>query len=139
MKRTREVAKELLPFVQALAEGKMIQDKIEGLTGWVDTEEINLEFDGQKILHRIKPEHEYRPFKTQEECWQEMLKHQPFGWVIRDFDKEYTNIITVTDDKSNSNAPVSIGLFDDLKFRAIDLFKAYKFADGAPFGMSEEE
>ena len=48
MKITREVAKELLPFVKALAEGKMIQDKIEGLTGWVDTDEINLEFEGQE-------------------------------------------------------------------------------------------
>ena len=56
MKITRENAKELLPIVKALAEGKMIQDKIEGLTGWCDTDEINLEFEGQKILHRIKPD-----------------------------------------------------------------------------------
>ena len=89
MKITREVAKELLPFVKALAEGKMIQDKIEGLTGWVDTDEINLEFEGQKILHRIKPEPKCRPFKNQEECWQEMLKHQPFGWLKTKKDGRY--------------------------------------------------
>lgn len=52
----REDAKELLPIVKALAEGKMIQDKIEGLTDWCDTDEINLEYNGQKIKHRIKPE-----------------------------------------------------------------------------------
>ena len=77
MKITREVAKELLPFVKALAEGKMIQDKIEGLTGWVDTDEINLEFEGKKILHRIKPEPKCRPFKNREECWEEMFK-----WIL---------------------------------------------------------
>ena len=44
MKITKEVAKELLPIVKALAEGKKIQEKIEGVTDWVDTDEINLEF-----------------------------------------------------------------------------------------------
>ena len=24
----------------------------------------------------------YRPFKSKEECWQEMIKHQPFGRVF---------------------------------------------------------
>ena len=78
---TRENAKELLPILQAFAEGKQIQDKIEGVTDWVDTDEINFEYEGQKIKHRIKPEPKYRPFKSQEECWNEMLKHQPFGWA----------------------------------------------------------
>ena len=45
----REDAKELLPIVKALAEGKMIQDKIEGTTQWYDTDEINLEYAGQII------------------------------------------------------------------------------------------
>ena len=76
---TREEAKELLPIIKAFAEGKMIQDKIDGLTDWVDTDEINLEFEGKKILHRIKPEPKCRRLKNQEECWQEMLKHQRFG------------------------------------------------------------
>ena len=91
MKITREEAKELLPIVKALAEGKMIQYKIEGLTDWVDTDEINLEFEDQKIKHRIKPEPKHRPFKTQEECWNEMLKHEPFGWV-----KNMCKYLTIT-------------------------------------------
>lgn len=65
---TREEVKELLPIIQAFAEGKTIQDKIEGTTRWYDTDEINLEYEGKKIKHRIKPESQYRPFKTQEEC-----------------------------------------------------------------------
>ena len=45
MKITKEVAKELLHIVTALAKGKKIQEKIEGVTDWVDTDEINLECD----------------------------------------------------------------------------------------------
>ena len=76
----REDAKELLPIVKALAEGKMIQDSIDG-SKWFDTDEINLEYEGQKIKHRIKPEPKYRLFKTKKECWNEMMKHKPFGWL----------------------------------------------------------
>ena len=58
---TREEIKELLPIIQAFAEGKQIQDKIEGLTDWVDTDEINLEYYGQKLKHRIKPGQKFDP------------------------------------------------------------------------------
>ena len=139
MKITRENAKELLPIVKALAEGKKIQDKIEGVTGWCDTDEINLEFEGKKILHRIKPTPKYRPFKTEEECWDEMLKHQPFGWLKTKTDgrhrfigelyslKElFTEVLTVT--PMHVSVPYSSTVFD-----------AYTFADGTPFGMIEEE
>ena len=138
MKITKEEAKELLPIVKALAEGKKIQGKIEGLTGWIDTDEINLEFEGQKIKHRIKPEHKYRPFKTEKECWDEMLKHQPFGWLKTKTDgrhrfigelyslKElFTEVLTVT--PMHVSVPYSSTVFD-----------AYTFADGTPFGMIEE-
>ena len=37
---TREEAKELLPIIQAFAEGKAIQDKIEGVTDWIDTGQL---------------------------------------------------------------------------------------------------
>ena len=93
----REDAKELLPIVKALAEGKMIQDKIEGLTDWCDTDEINLEYNGQKIKHRIKPEKKYRPFKTKKECLDEMMKHQPFGWLIRKTEENYNSIGCITE------------------------------------------
>ena len=75
----RQQAKELLPIIQAFAEGKTIQSKyINGSNTWWD--DNNLSF-GDGVEYRIKPEPKYRPFKDAEECWQEMLKHQPFGWV----------------------------------------------------------
>ena len=46
---TREEAKQLLPIIQAFAEDKPIQDKIEGTTQWYDTDDINLEYKGQII------------------------------------------------------------------------------------------
>ena len=63
----------------------------------------------------------YRPFKTKEECWQEMLKHQPFGWIKLAFRGGYLNL-------------VSRGPQDDFNAE----FKKYTFADGTPFGIKEE-
>ena len=117
---TREEAKQLLPIIQAFVAGKQIQDAIEGLTDWVDTDEINLEYEGQKIKHRIKPEPKYRPFKTKEECWNEMMKHQPFGWV-KDKDGQYIHIVSVREEKSFNY-----------------WFKNFTFTDGAPFGVMDE-
>ena len=136
MKITREVAKELLPIVKALAEGKMIQDKIEGLTGWVDTDEINLEFEGKKILHRIKPEPKYRPFKTQEECWDEMLKHQPFGWIKA---KDSGSPILIGNIYLNIDEEVYIvRAYNGVVNSASDAFYNFTFADGTPFGIKED-
>ena len=133
MKITREVAKELLPFVQALAEGKMIQDKIEGVTDWCDTEEINLEFEGQKILHRIKPIPEYRPFKNQKELWEEMHKHPDFGWVKMKHNGIYSNISMMKSSCGEETIMVA-----NSSYNLAHAFKFFTFADGAPFGMVEE-
>lgn len=74
---TRKEAKQLLPIIQAFAEGKTIEVRV-GNDSWVKTDEVyggrNNDYD-----YRIKPEPKYRPFKDAEECWQEMQEHQPFG------------------------------------------------------------
>ena len=124
---TREEAKELLPIIHAFAEGKIIQDKIEGFTDWCDTDDIDLEYEGQKIKYRIKPEPKYRPFKSQEECWSEILKHQPFGWlkdskVICHIDEIYCDYINVN------------GSF----LTHSQVFNNYEFFDGTPFGIKDE-
>ena len=73
---TREETKNPLPIIQAFAEGKTIQDWINDT--WKDKEYTSF---GELSQSPIKPEPRYRPFKNQEECWNEMMKHQPFGWV----------------------------------------------------------
>ena len=133
----REDAKELLSIVKALAEGKMIQDKIEGLTDWCDTDEINLEYNGQKIKHRIKPAKKYRPLKTTKESWDEMMKHQPFGWLIRKTEENYNSIGCITE--YNGFVYLLFATKEDESFTAEFLLKNYKFADGTPFGIEEEK
>ena len=73
---TREEVKKMLPIMQAYAEGRTIQFSDGGK--WLDLCESD--FYESPERYRIKLEPRYRPFKTQEECWQEMLNHQPFGW-----------------------------------------------------------
>lgn len=135
---TREDAKELLPIIQAFAAGKQIQEAIEGLTDWVDTDEINLEYEGQKIKHRIKPETKYRPFKTQEECWNEMLKHQPFGWVKSKY-KGYFHLIGLVQFASElEDIMIIFATSENLARSSHSIYENYIFADGTPFGIKEE-
>ena len=84
MKINKETIQKLNPLFQAIAEGKTIQI-YEGAV-WVD-----MDLDGEGIdlctlitapeCYRIKPEVKYRSFKDKKECWAEMQKHQPFGWL----------------------------------------------------------
>ena len=127
---TRENAKELLPILQAFAEGKQIQDKIEGVTDWLDTDEINFEYEGQKIKHRIKPEPKYRPFKSQEECWNEMHKHSDFGWVRLKINSNLYHIDTV----GGNNLIYVDNTYKGFK----SIFQSFEFTDGTPFGIKEE-
>ena len=59
---TREEAKELLPIIQAYAEGKTIQYR-NVVCEWEDvTIEEDLSFADNPSEYRIKPEPKYRPF-----------------------------------------------------------------------------
>ena len=115
---TREDAKKLLPIIKAYSEGKQIQHF--NIDKWEDTD--FMPFTDHPSYYRIKPEPKYRSFKSVEECWDEMKKHQPFGWFIDIRDKYYTHINL-------------LGKSTDFDY----LFKIYTFADGTPFGIKEEE
>lgn len=112
---TREEAKELLPIIQAYAEGKTIQ-YLDIDFNWKDFDDDDFSIG---ISYRIKPEPKYRPFKSIEECWDEMLKHKPFGWV-KDEDGQYIHVVSVRDEKSFNY-----------------WFERYTFTDEAPFGIKE--
>lgn len=95
---TKEEAKEFYPILQAYADEKAIECRTKPGTistsipnEWTEMKEIGF-WNG--IEYRIKPEQKYRPFKDAEECWQEMQKHQPFGWV-KCKEGGYRNIISV--------------------------------------------
>lgn len=129
---TREQVKQVLPLMQAFAEGKTIQTK--NGSGWIDIDsdkdQLNLDsVVAYQDCFRVKPEHKYRPFKDAEECWQEMQKHQPFGWVK--VQGQYrTVVIRVADGVLQLDKADKILYFDDgLRYLS--------FADGTPFGMKE--
>lgn len=125
----RQQAKELLPIIQAFAEGKTIQSRyINGSNTWLD--DNNLSF-GDGVEYRIKPEPKYRPFKDAEECWQEMQKHQPFGWV-KDKEEGYKVTITRVNDDENTGIIVINGKSE---WTLEGIIECYTFADGTPFGI----
>ena len=121
---TRKEAKELLPIIQAYAEGKTIQYKNEH-GSWI---EIDCPIWSKYCQYRIKPQPKYRPFKNQEECWNEMHNHPDFGWLTRIDTGAYTQIPVVF--------PYCI-LFDSAKYNYEKAFEYYTFTDGTPFGIKE--
>ena len=130
---TREEAKELLPIMQAYAEGKTIQFLDGGK--WLDLCETY--FYESPDRYRIKPEPKYRPFKTQEECWDEMLKHQPFGWV-KSKDKDYFHLIGLVQFESEfEDVIITFATSENLARSSHSIYENYIFADGTPFGIKE--
>ena len=135
----KEEAKYLLPIMQAFVEGKVIEcraklNRIKGAVDipnkWTETNEI---WCVNSLEYRIKPEQEpkYRPFANAEECWQEMQKHQPFGWVKC---KEDGSLGLITLIISEENIFINgVGCNSERAMRV------FPFADGTPFGMKMEE
>ena len=124
---TREDAKKLLPIIQAFADGKTIQGRTKNRP-WFDLLDNKLEMCGL-FEYRIKPEQKYRPFRNVEECWQEMQKHQPFGW-LKDTDTGGYIIISELDE--------DIEISGNNGWDYVGLMTCYTFADGTPFGIKEE-
>ena len=126
---TREEAKDLLPIIQAWAEGKNIQFLSDG--EWHDINQAD--FTCYPDKYRIKPEPKYRPFKTREECWNEMMKHHPFG-SLKSKDNEYFCIIGSV----NKDNTITLAIEPNTDYSCTYIFEHYIFSDGTPFGIMEE-
>ena len=127
---TREQAKEILPIIQAFAEGKKIQYR-NYYDEWMDikeNEEVN--FISSPSNYRIKPKPKYRPFETKEECWKEMHKHPDFGWVRLKINSSLYHIDTV----GGNNLIYVDNTYKGFK----SIFQSFEFTDGTPFGIKEE-
>ena len=127
----RNQAKEFYPIMQAFAEGKIIETRrkpsaVKGTyipNDWTEMKEIEF---WNNTEYRVKPEPTYRPFKNGEECWQEMQKHQPFGWVKSTLFKDFDLVQRVTT------------LYVEINREIIDYKDAldkFTFADGTNFGV----
>ena len=137
---TKEETKELIAkdmeriaLMQAYVDGKQIQyfNRLEGK--WEDTTDPRW---SQGSSYRVKPELNYRHFRDTEECWQEMQKHHPFGWIKDKEDGHYAMVTTVDafyDDKNY------IKISGDHNWSFAETMNVYTFADGTPFGINIEE
>lgn len=135
----RKQAKEFYPILQAYAEGRVIEFRTkpsvlsksrQDMNEWTEMEE--LEF-WSNLEYRIKQQNEakFRPFKDAEECWNEMQKHQPFGWVIKKGEKKIliTEVLTFGINLHRQESPYG---FDEAN-------RILTFVDGIPFGVKVEE
>ena len=125
---TREEVKEMLPVLQAFADGKTIESRcIKGDKSlWYDDEDPIFDND---LEYRIKPEINHRPFKDAKECWHEMQKHQPFGWVKSTLFKDLALVKRVTTLYVEINRDII-----DYK----DALEKFTFADDTNFGVKVE-
>lgn len=135
---TREEARNFYPILQVYAEGRVIECRTKpsavkgtGVTNdWTEMKEIEF---WNNTEYRIKPEPKHRPFANAKECWTEMKKHQPFGWIK--CKEGYFNIVYVDDyyvglaDKDNSS----------ILLASKNSYQDNTFADGTPFGVKIEE
>lgn len=130
----RKEAVELSPYIKAFGEGKEIEMRSKNpqaqLNGWTKMDE----FIFGNFEYRIKPESKFRPFKNAEECWSEMLKHQPFG-VVKD--KYFANYQTHRAFTCLTTKGCYFRGYEDDTFESS--FKNLLFADGTPFGVKVEE
>lgn len=125
---TKEETAECIKVMQAFTNGEIIEEKRFSFdtTEWVES--IDPSWQWYKFDYRIKPRHKYRPFKNAEECWKEMLKHQPFGWVK--VINRYKNILELRDSKNG------IELLEE-NWTYKELCERVTFVDGTPFGIRE--
>ena len=123
-----------MPIIQAFSEGRVIEfSSITDVSkAWREVTEFPIGMI-KNFKFRIKPEPKYRPFKDAKECWAEMQKHQPFGW-IKGKEGEHHSLITsiIADEEEVYINGISGFVLDEI-------MEHYTFADGTPFGVKVEE
>lgn len=125
---TKEETKQRIAVMQAYVDGKQVQVYDISLSKWFDTDAPSWITSRQ---FRIKPEPSYRPFRNAEECWQEMLKHAPFGIMSSKNGKDYMSFMSLNDEGCDFCG------YEGESFKSA--FDDIQFVDGAPFGVKVEQ
>lgn len=132
---TREETEKRIKVMQAFVDGKDVE--VLNTDKW---ELVSNPSWSPATKYRIKSEPKYRPFKDADECWEEMKKHEPLGWLkmkSNDGGKDFVFVRGIHKYiKDNSNT-CDICIDNDLE-SSIYIFGEYTFADGTPFGKLEE-
>ena len=135
---TRKEAKKILPILTAFVEGKQIQWFDHDTNKWIDCTRNGIadyHFFTDNDDYRIKPEPTYRPFRNGSECWEEIQKHEPFGWVK--IKNDPTNA-TVGIAEVNDTYMFLSGSYSNESIDYEEAFEKLTFLDGTPFGKKEE-
>lgn len=133
----RERAKELLPIIKAFADGKKIElalfDDDGAISEWSD---VHFPKWVDNHIYRIKQEPKYLPFNDADECWEEMKKHEPIGWLINknNYGREIIESIGSMFARNGNDV-----LTESIWKSYVYIFENYTFADGTPFGVKVEE
>ena len=122
---TKEKAKYLAEIFNAYEEGKPIEVFLDG--EWCEITSNGFNFDVENDSYQIKKEPKYRPFRSAKECFEEMKKHQPFGWLC--WNKVFIPITKIRPE--NIEIDGEFYHFDEV------LDKKVTFADGQPFGIKD--
>lgn len=126
----KEKTENLIKIMQAFLEGETVEERVVFLNnrtaGWV--KHTGNDWNTTKYEYRIKPKSQYRPFKDGNECWEEMLKHQPFGWV------KIFNCYNHITEVNNENLFIN-GSYFNLE----SVYKNIAFADSSVFGVKNND
>lgn len=133
----KEKTENLIKIMQAFLKGEVVEQR--ALLSEIHSpswfKHVGNDWNTIEYEYRIKPKPQYRPFKSAEECWQEMLKHQPFGYIHFADDNLYHNIIMLASEQGCQEAHIRIG---NCTVRGLnEAFHICTFADGTPFGIKD--
>lgn len=128
---TREETEKRIKVMQAFVDGKDVE--VLNTDKW---ELVSNPSWSPNTKYRIKPETIYRPFKSAQECIEEMKKHEPFGWVKNSPNAGYY-CWSITCIRCDGGVDF-IKLEEDWCSPEV-IFAYYTFLDGSPFGIKVED
>ena len=126
----REQAKEIIPIIQAFADGKTIQSRIVGSDEWYDATDCGFNF--LDFEYRVKPDSSYRPYETQEEVIRDLERHKPYNFV-RAKHNYYLAAITFVGPTTMFGVNI-----DGDSYSFEKAFDKFVWPDGSPFGVLKE-
>lgn len=128
----KEKTENLIKIMQAFLKGEVVEQR--ALFSEIHSpswfKHVGNDWNTIEYEYRIKPRPQYRPFNDIEECWQEMQKHQPLGWVK--IHGIYYNINEV----DGIDKKLYIGTY---YYTLESAYADITFADGKPFGVKTTE
>ena len=124
--RIKEQAKHMAEVLNAYADGKTIEVLLDG--EWFEVPTDGWHFDLEKETYRIKKEQKYRPFKNEKECFEEMKKHQPVGWVKSKNASRFYCLAVLGE---------SLITINNYCYKFNECYYHFTFADGQPFGIKK--